>query len=44
MAERMLGGGQVRMASKAGIGHRRPPEEFEALAGRLPVFRFDPIN
>ena len=20
------------------------PEEFEALAGRLPVFRFDPIN
>ena len=34
----------VGLVKKSGLVTDGRPEEFEALAGRLPVFRFDPIN
>jgi hypothetical protein len=33
----------VGFAKRAGLVVDGSPDEFEALAGRLPVFRFDPV-
>ena len=34
----------VAFAKRSGMVHDGTPDEFEALAGRLAVFRFDPIG
>ena len=34
----------VGFARRSGLVREGTPEEFEALAGRLVVFRFDPDN
>jgi deazaflavin-dependent oxidoreductase (nitroreductase family) len=33
----------VAFAKRSGLVHEGTPDEFEALAGTCPVFRFDPI-
>jgi hypothetical protein len=34
----------VAFAKRSGMVRDGTPDEFEALAGRLAVFRFDPMN
>ncbi len=34
----------VGFAKRSGLVREGTPDEFEALAGQLPVFRFDPAN
>jgi deazaflavin-dependent oxidoreductase (nitroreductase family) len=34
----------VGFAKRSGLVHEGTPDEFEALAGRLVVFRFDPVG
>jgi hypothetical protein len=34
----------VGFAKRSGLVHKGTPEEFEALAGTCPVFRFEPIE
>jgi hypothetical protein len=33
----------VGFAKRSGLVHKGTPDEFEALAGQLTVFRFDPV-